>query len=95
MSTAITEEILQLRERAYELALRVLDDATQRATLGTEARTLQARLRELRAELQSKDPKSAAEYKLPLSEAWLDLSYVEQDTHAVSLRLGREVRQRG
>ena len=94
MAATPTDEIFEIREQAYELALRVLDAPELRATLSPDAKKLSARLDVLRSELEAQSPATAKQWQLTVSEALQDLLYAQRESRAVSLRLGREIRSR-
>jgi hypothetical protein len=91
MKDSLTNELTALSERAFELAVRVLDDPAERTALAPEAKTLRARLDELTAEIQTEGADAVRELRSTISETRLDLRYAQQNSSAVSLRLGREM----
>jgi hypothetical protein len=84
----ILEELTRVDRRAFELAELVARDPEQRAQVEDEASRLSDRLDLLADKLEAEHADLYEQWSDRISEAYLDLSYVESDSDHVSLRLG-------
>lgn len=88
----ILEELTRVDRRAFELAELVARDPEQREQVKDEASRLADRLDLLVDKLEADHADLYDEWSDRISESYLDLSFVECDTDAVSLRLGEILR---
>lgn len=93
MSEKLIQELNAIDRNAEEMAESVLKNPLLRKGLEKKSEILEERLLYLAEELERIDP---AAYKMTadqVSEALLDLAFVQMDTESVSLRLGQVVEQ--
>jgi hypothetical protein len=84
-------EVDSINRRAFDMAMQIAADPSQRAVLAEEARSLKNKLLVLAHELDA-DPRGAAAVRREVSESVLDLDYVDHATDFLSLRLGDHLR---
>ena len=93
MPEKLIQELNAIDRNAEEMAESVLKNPLLRSDLVKKSEILEKRLLYLAEELERIDP---AAYKMKtdqVSEALLDLAFVQMDTDSVSLRLGQVIEQ--
>ena len=88
-SKVVVEEIAEIDRRSFEMASQAAQQPDIRSELAPEARQLADQLAELSKTLKRSDPPVHAAVKMQVSEATLDLLFVQTGTPVYSLRLGR------
>jgi hypothetical protein len=94
MSGKIIQEIKSIDRNAEEMAESVLRNPLLRTRLGKGSEALEERLLDLADELEKIDPAAYAAVADQVSDALLDLEFVQTETDMVSLRLGQIMEQR-
>ena len=84
----LIEELKAISKRAFGMALSAHKDPALRNQLAGEAHLLKNRLLDIAKELKRIDPAAHQQWFHPISESFLDLQFVEEETGAVSLRFG-------
>lgn len=93
MKEEIIQEIETIDRAAEEMAASVLKYPQLRSSLEKGREDLEHRLLELADELERIDPAAYATVADQVSEAILDLAFVDMDSDMVSFRLGRLMEQ--
>jgi len=88
MEQELIAELEAIDSQAFAMALSVFKNPELRSELAEKASLLSHRLNFIFEELKRKDLKAYLERSEIISEATLDLNFVEMDIDAVSLRLG-------
>ena len=94
MSEKLIKELHAIDRKAEEMATSVLKNPLLRGVLGEKSEILEERLLCLAEELERLD---SAAYEIAadqVSEALLDLVFVQMETNEVSLRLGQVIEQK-
>ncbi len=81
------EELSELEKKAFEMAVQVLNDPSNRKGLEKEAEQMLASLDHLAEVIDNEDPELVGDLPEKISEATLDLLFVQADTGLKSLRL--------
>lgn len=81
------EELNELEKKAFEMAVKVLKDPSIRPELEKEAEQMLASLDKLAEAIDSEDPELVGDLPEKISEATLDLLFVQADTGIKSVRL--------
>ena len=93
MAERIIQEINDIDRNAEELAELVLKNPLLRNSLEKGAEELEERLLDLADELEKIDSAAYARVADQVSEALLDLDFVQMETDMVSFRLGQVIEQ--
>jgi len=88
---AILQGLKALNAKAFEMALQVLKNPTQRNALSATRIEMEKEFNALVSRLNQIGPSAYAEESKGIFEAFLDLQYVEQHQAVVSLRLNRVI----
>jgi len=84
----LIEELKAISKWAFGMALSAHEDPALRTQLTGEAHLLKNRLLDIAKELKRIDPAAHQQWFHLISESFLDLQFIEEETGAVSLRLG-------
>ena len=93
MSEKLIQELNAIDRNAEEMAESVLKNPLLRSDLGKKSEILEERLLYLAEELERIDSAAYGMKADQVSEALLDLAFVQMDTDSVSLRLGQVIEQ--
>ena len=93
MSQKLVQEIRSIDRKAEDMAEAVIRDPSLREEFMLESETLEDRLLYLADELEKIDPAAYETVADQVSEASLDLFFVQMENDMVSLRLGRLIEQ--
>jgi hypothetical protein len=84
----LIEELRAISKRAFGMALSVHRAPSLRTQWAGEAHLRTNKLQDLSKEMKRIDPAAHQQWFHTLSESFLDLRFVEEETDTVSLRLG-------
>ena len=93
MSEKLIQEINAIDRNAEEMAESVLKNPLLRSDLGEKSNMLEERLLDLADELEKIYPAAYETVADQVSEALLDLDFVQMETDMVSFRLGQVIEQ--
>ena len=93
MPNKLIQEIVAIDDVAEEMAISVLKNTQLRSDLEKKSQALEKRLLYLADELERIDPSAYETMANQVSEALLDLAFVQIDTDLISLRLNQVIEQ--
>ena len=84
----LIEELEMINKQSFGMACSIHKEPALLAQSGEKARLVIKRLLDIAKELKRTDPAAHQQWFHPISESFLDLQFIEEETGAVSLRFG-------